>query len=149
MVSTAPIYSLAKEARSRAEKAAWAQFTSAKDSGEFCASWLAILCTQIDRVSGALLVMGADQKGVYGAAAVWPDASHNMQYLGPAAERTLKERRGIVVGADGSSAPKHDEPACVGYPIEVTGALHGAVVLDLQPRPEKELQHALRLLHWG
>ena len=149
MVSTAPIYSLAKEARSRAEKAAWAQFTSAKDSGEFCASWLAILCTQIDRVSGALLVMGADQKGVYGAAAVWPDASHNMQYLGPAAERTLKERRGIVVGADGSSAPKHDEPACVGYPIEVTGALHGAVVLDLQPRPEKELQHALRLLHWA
>ncbi len=149
MVSEAPIYSLAKEARARAESAAWTQFTSAKGSGEFCASWLAILCIQIDRVSGALLVMGAGQQSHYGATAVWPDASRDMQYLGPAAERTLKERRGIIMGTSGSLVPKHDEPAYVGYPIEVGGVLQGAVVLDLQPRAEKELQHALRLLHWA
>src|SRR3989344_2507430 len=130
MVSTAPIYSLAKEARSRAEKAAWAQFTSAKDSGEFCASWLAILCTQIDRVSGALLVMGADQKGVYSAAAVWPDTSRSMQYLGPAAEKTVRGGGGIIIGGEGWWVPPHDGPAYVGYPIEVAGALQGAVVLD-------------------
>jgi hypothetical protein len=148
MVSTAPIYSLANEARARAESAAWDQFSSPKDSAEFFASWLAILCAQIDRVNGALLVLG-DQGGGYGAAAVWPDASRNMHYLGSAAERTLKERRGIVVGADGEPVTRYDADAHVGYPIEVAGSLRGAVVLDLLPSPEHDLQRALRLLHWA
>lgn len=149
MVSTAPVYSLANEARARAESAAWAQFSSPRDHAEFCASWLAIVCTQIERVNGALLVLGPDQRGGYGAAAVWPDASRNMQYLGSAAERTLQERRGIVVDADGAPVTRHDAPARVGYPIEVAGSLHGAVVLDLLPSPERDLQRALRLLHWA
>ncbi len=149
MVSTAPVYSLANEARARAESAAWAQFSSPRDHAEFCASWLAIVCTQIERVNGALLVLGPDEKGGYAAAAVWPDASRNMQYLGSAAERTLHERRGIVVDADGAPVTRHDAPARVGYPIEVAGSLHGAVVLDLLPSPERDLQRALRLLHWA
>lgn len=149
MVSTAPIYSLASEANARAESAAWAQFSSPKDHAEFCASWLAILCAQIERVHGALLVLGPDQEGGYGAAAVWPDASRNMQYLGPAAERALKERRGMVLSADGESVIRHDLHAFVAYPIEVAGSLHGAVVLDILPSPEHELQRALRLLHWA
>lgn len=149
MVSTAPIYSLANEARARAESAAWDQFSSPKDSAEFFASWLAILCAQIGRVNGALLVLGPDQGGGYGAAAVWPDPSRNMQYLGSAAERALKERRGIVIGADGAPITRYDLHAHVGYPIEVTGSLHGAVVLDLLPCPEHDLQRALRLLHWA
>lgn len=148
MVSTAPIYSLASEAQARAESNAWAQFSSPKDSAEFFASWLAILCAQINRVNGALLVLG-DQGGGYGAAAVWPEASRNMQYLGPAAERVLKERRGLVLNADGAEVGRPDTPAHVGYPIEVSGMLRGAVVLDLSPSLDHELQRALRLLHWA
>ena len=149
MANTAPIYSLANEARARAESAAWTKFSSAKNSGEFCASWLAILCGQIDRASGALLLLGPDPAGAYGAAAVWPDAARNMQYLVPTGERALKERRGIVVASDGVSAPTREQSAHVGYPIEVSGALHGAVVLDIAPGPEQELQRALRLVHWA
>ena len=148
MVRTAPIYSLVSEAQARAESNAWAQFSSPKDSAEFFASWLAILCAQINRVNGALLVLG-DQGGGYGAAAVWPDASRNMQYLGPAAERVLKERRGLVLNADGTEISRSETPAHVGYPIEVSGVLRGAVVLDLPPSPDHELQRALRLLHWA
>jgi len=149
MVSTAPIYSLANEARARAESAAWAKFSAAKSGGEFCASWLAILCAQIERVSGALLLLGPDQDGAYGAAAVWPDPAKSMQYLVPAGERALKERKGVVFSPDGASAPTRDQPAYVGYPIEVSGALYGAVALDLPPAPEQELQRALRLVHWA
>lgn len=166
MANTAPIYSQANEERAQAESADWARFSSPRDTSEFCASWLAILCSQIDRVSGALLVLGPDQDGGYSAAAVWPDASRNMKYLSSAAEKALKERRGIVErvfkerrkvaervmherrGIVQAMEPGH-QSAYVGYPIEVSGVLHGAVILDIAHTPERELQRALRLLHWA
>jgi RND family efflux transporter MFP subunit len=72
-----------------------------------------------------------------------------MQYLGSIAERALKERRGFASGADGGAAPLAGAPAFVGYPIEVGGALQGAVALHLAPSREPDLQSALRLLHWS
>jgi RND family efflux transporter MFP subunit len=100
-------------------------------------------------VSGALLLLGSEDEGTYAAAAVWPDATRNLQALGPAAERALKERRGIVMAPDGVSPPARDQAAHVGYPIEVSGKLHGAVVLDIVPSHDQELQRALRLVHWA
>src|SRR5947207_1938032 len=146
--NTASIYALSEDT-ARAEAVAWANFSVAKDSAEFCVSWLAILCMQIERVGGALLLLGPDGDGAYAPAAVWPHTSRDMQYLGATAERTLNERRGVVVAADGSASPEREQRAYVGYPIEVDGVLHGAVVLDLAPGPEAALQRALRLLHWG
>jgi RND family efflux transporter MFP subunit len=148
MSGAAPIYSFTEDIP-RAESAVWARFSAAKNSEEFCVSWLAILCLQIERVGGGLLLLGPDKNGAYVPAAVWPHAGHDVQYLSPAAEQTLNERRGIVVAADGSSLPIRDQRAFVGYPIEVSGTLHGAVVLDVAPGPELTLQRALRLLHWA
>ena len=148
MIGSASIYSLTEDP-ARAEAAAWANFTVAKDSTEFCTSWLAILCMQIERVGGAVLLLGPDGSGAYVPAAVWPQASRDMQYLSATAERTLNERRGVVVAADGSATPTPSQRAYIGYPVEVSGVLHGAVVLDLGPGPEAALQRALRLLHWG
>jgi RND family efflux transporter MFP subunit len=146
--------------------AAWNQFSSSSSTAEFCGSWLAILCSQIHRVSGALLVLGPDPQGGYSAAAVWPDASRNMKYLGSAAEKALSERRGFVervfkerrqtasrVISDRRAivqGPGAGQPSSyVGYPIEVSGVLFGAVILDIDNVPEPQLQHALRLVHWG
>ena len=148
MSGAAPIYSFTEDP-ARAESAVWARFSAAKDSAEFCVSWLAILCLQIERVGGGLLLLGPDKNGAYVPAAVWPHAGRDVQYLSPAAERTLNERRGIVVAADGSSLPIRDQRVFVGYPIEVSGTLHGAVVLDVAPGPDLTLQRALRLLHWA
>ncbi len=149
MAGTAPIYSLATDDRVRAEAAAWARFSAARDAAEFCASWLAVLCNQIERVSGALLLLGPDPTGAYSAAAVWPDPARDMQYLSPAAERALKERRGIVVVPEGQASPAREQSTHVGYPIDVSGDLRGAVVLDIAPGSEQGLQRALRLLHWA
>ncbi len=149
MTAGAPLYSIASDSQARAESAAWSQFSAAQDEAAFCGAWLAILCAQIQRVQGALLVLARDAQGGYGAAAVWPDAQRDMQYLAPMAERSLKERRGLLAGLDGAMPPARDQHACVGYPIEVNGVLHGAVVLDLPPSALPELQRALRLLHWA
>jgi hypothetical protein len=136
----APIYSLATDDHARAEAAAWARFSSARDAAEFCTSWLAVLCAQLGRANGALLLLGPERDGAFRAAATWPDASRSMQYLVPAAEKALNERRGILLPRDAG--------ALVGYPIEVSGALRGAVALDLSGS-EQVLQQALRLVYWG
>lgn len=149
MGPTASVYSIAAEDQVRVEASAWARFSTAKDQAEFCASWLAILCTQIGRVGGGLLLLGPDVDGGYTPFAVWPDVSRNLQHLSPTAERTLRERRGVVLAADGASTPTPEQHAHAGYPIEVAGVLHGAVVLDLSPAPPQELQRALRLMHWA
>ena len=153
MSSTASIHSLVQSDPARAESVAWAQFTAPATAGEFNTSWLGILCAQMEQARGALLLLRDESDssagGSYVAAAVWPDATRPMQYLAPAATRALQERRGVVVGADGSSPPGRDQPVHMAYPIEVDGELHGAVVVHLTPGAEAELQRGLRLVHWG
>ena len=148
-MSTAPIYSIAAEDRAQAESAAWLRFSAPRDPADFCSGWLAVVCTQIERVNAALLLLRSEVEGSYAAAAVWPDPARNMQYLSAAAEKTLTQRRGLVLAPDGISAPVRDQPAFVGYPIDVSGELRGAVVLDLARGSDHDLQRALRLLHWG
>jgi multidrug resistance efflux pump len=149
MANTASIYSLATEERSRTEAAAWTRFANAKDRSDFCVAWLAVLCTQLERVSGAVVLEGPDADGAYVPVAIWPDPSHDLTHLGDVAQRALMERRPVVVGADGVSLPTRDQPAHIGYPVEVAGVLHGAVALDLPPSSDAALQRALRLLHWS
>lgn len=146
MAGPAPIYSLATDDHARAEAAAWARFSSARDAAEFCASWLAILCTQIGRANGALLLVGPEQDGAFRPAAVWPDPSRDMQHLVPSAQKALNERRGVVLPRDAKAA--REPGAFVGYPIEVSGSLRAAVALDLSGS-DPALQQALRLVHWA
>src|SRR5260370_24664239 len=148
-MAVASIHPLASEDPVRAESFAWARFSAARDKAEFCSGWLAILCTQIDRVNGALLLLGTDESGAFAPAAIWPDPSHDLRHLSPTAQRVLAERKGILVEADGQSPPTRDHPAHIGYPIEVSGVLQGAVVVEVAPSSEAALQRHLRLGHWG
>lgn len=149
MPDTASIFALTSEETARAEAVAWSRFSAARERPEFFVSWLSILCLQIERVSGGLLLIGPDHDGAYTPAAIWPDASRDLRYLSRVAERTLSERRGVLASVDGTSLPARDQSAHIGYPIEVSGVLHGAVVLDIAPGPEQGLQRAMRMLHWG
>lgn len=149
MSDSAPIYSSSDDARARAEAAAWASFAARSSPAELWTSWLTILCGQVARARAAMLLLDQGQDGAYVPAAIWPDSKQDMRYLAAAAERALTERSGVVVGPDGRSTPTADEPAQVGYPIEVDGRLHGAIVLEIAPGPMHELQRSLRLIHWA
>lgn len=145
-MSGASIYSLA-DSHAKQESAAWARFSAPDSMSEFCSGWLAILCGQVDKVGGALVLLGSGEDGQFSPVATWPEASHNLRHLGPTAESTLHQRRGIVI--EGVAPPAATPAIFIGYPVEVDGLLRGAVVMELRPRPEAEVQRALRLLHWG
>jgi hypothetical protein len=136
MIGTAPIYLLAEGAH--AETAAWASFSAAKDTPEFCQSWLAIAGLQIGRVGGALLLLGPDAQGAYVPAAVWPHVGRDLQYPSSTAERTLSERRGIVGSAKflyAPQAPRRRDADAAGGPIFAHGAALGSQPLgECRPR---------------
>lgn len=145
-MTSASIYSLA-DAHAKQESAAWARFSAPSSVAEFCAGWLAILCGQVDRVQGGLVLLAAGGDGSFAPVATWPESTVDLRHLGPVAQRALQERRGIVT--EGTSPHTAGAATWVGYPVEVEGALQGAIVLEIRPRPEAEVQKVLRLLHWG
>ena len=130
------------------EQGWWQKFASATNVDEFCQSWLAIQCRQIDGVIGGLVLMGPTGVGPFKPVAVWPDMRNDMRHLSKAAEQALVERRGLLLKQDseesGAASNFH-----VAYPLELNEQLYGVIVLELNARPEAQLQAALRQLHWG
>src|SRR5688572_11084127 len=132
----------------KSESSYWAEFGAAQSQEQFLSSWLAILCTQNDGVTGGMLLIVSEQANTFAPGAIWPDARRDMTYLAPIAQQALTERRGVVI-PHAQLAAAGDGGAFVAYPVELAGELKGAVVLDTAPRPAPELQQALRLVHWG
>jgi RND family efflux transporter MFP subunit len=123
-----------------ADAALWSSFAGAKQASEFCNGWLAIQCrTVTDTVAGMLLLQ--EGRGRFTPAAIWPDRARDVTHLAKTAQQALAEKRGIVLGGrDGASE--------VAYPLELDGAVQGAVVLEIRATGPA-LQAALRQLHWG
>ena len=96
-------------------------------------------------------MLGTPDRGPFTPAAVWPNPNFSVKHLTGAAERALKERRGLLLQNESSQyeentlLPGHQ----IAYPIEVSGKMHGIVVLELEPRPGSEIQDLMRKLHWG
>ncbi len=133
------------------ERVLWRQFAEAKAQKAFCQSWLALQCSMLKQIRCAMLLLGAPDRGPFTPVAVWPDAKQNVTHLTAAAEQALKERRGLLVKNDPSHSPQNAFPDShqVAYPIEVSGNLHGVVVLEVDVRPSHNLQAIMRQLHWG
>jgi hypothetical protein len=72
-----------------------------------------------------------------------------MAHLTPTAQKALVDRRGVVTPNTKGNPDGAPASVFIGYPVEAIGRLYGVVVLDVTPRPEAELQGALRQLHWG
>jgi multidrug resistance efflux pump len=136
-------------AETGSEQVLWTRFVEAATTAAFCQAWLALQCRQIQGVSGAMALLGRHDTGPYSPVAVWPYPQRNLEHLTGAAERALRERRGVVV--EGGTTGPGGLPASVhlAYPLEVSGRLHGVVVVEARARPAAEVQELLRQLHWG
>jgi RND family efflux transporter MFP subunit len=129
-----------------ADRVFWRQFAEATTPKAFCQSWLPLQCRMLKGVRCGMVLLGYPDQGPYSPVAVWPDAKLSMAHLTDAAERALRERRGMLISAEETSGPGS---AHVAYPIEVSDKLHGVVVLEIKGYAGQEFQSILRLLHWG
>jgi len=129
---------------------AWAAFASAASDEAFCRAWLALQCSLISGVQAGLLLLHDETTQAYVPAAVWPDPRRDLSYLSEAAERSLAQRRGSVLGLEAAERERMSPGSVhVAYPIETDSSIRGTVVLDLAARSEPQLQAVLRQLLWG
>ena len=129
----------------------WTIFAEAATVESFCQSWLALQCGMIGGVRAGMLLLGPPDRGPFRPMATWPGGRHNLKHLTKTAERTLSERRGLLVKAETDAAGGEQTNDCyeVSYPILVRGVLHGATVLEVSTRSDAKLKSAMRGLHWG
>ena len=129
----------------------WATFAEAATVETFCQSWLALQCGMIGGVRAGLLLLGTPDRGPFRPMATWPGGRRNLKHLTKTAERTLSERRGLLVKAEADAAIGEQPDDCyeVSCPIVVRGVLHGATVLEVSTRSDAKLKAAMRSLHWG
>jgi multidrug resistance efflux pump len=126
----------------------WRHFAEATTAKAFCQSWLPLQCRMLKGVRCAMVLLGDPDRGPYTPVAVWPDAKLSMNHLTGAAERALKERRGLLI-EDGDYENALPAAVHVAYPIEVSGKIHGVVVLEVEQHSRHEVQAIMRQLHWG
>jgi RND family efflux transporter MFP subunit len=123
----------------------WRSFSAPGSDEQFCQAWLALLCRQLPGVAAGVILFQASTENVFLPVAVWPDVARDLSFLGKVAERALVEGRGVVHRPE----DKSDRHIHVAYPVEVSGRMAGAVVLEAAGRPEAEIHSLLRQLHWG
>lgn len=134
------------------EQQLWFHFIQSESAEAFCRAWLALQCRALPGTVAGMVLLGEADSGPYVPAAVWPRPGTSVEHLSGAAERALRERRGVVGEA---GRPRENDVAgtsrCsqLAYPLEVAGLLHGVVVLETSVSPGADLQALLRRLHWG
>src|SRR5579884_1696820 len=126
----------------------WAEFAAAETVEGFCRSWLAVQCRQLSDIVSGLVLLGPANRGPFKPVAIWPDAQRSMKHLAPAVERSLAERRGLILPVDSASEGGAPSTCAVTYPLEVDDVLFGAVVLET-PTAAQAQQNIVRKLHWG
>ncbi len=129
--------------------ALWARFARTDDVPSHCRAWLALQCGQLRGVrAGVVLWREAD--GGFAPQAVWPSAQADLSALGDIARQALTQRRGLTLPAPAEGGdPTAPALARVAYPIAVGEEVFGVVVLELAAGDDRQLQAAMRSLHWG
>lgn len=129
----------------------WESLFAAGTVEALAGPYLELQCRLIRGVRHGLLVLGPANRGPFEVAAVWPDAEPTPPGLLEGAERAVARRKDVFSGAieatqDGTTAL---QTSLIAHPLEIEGRLHGALALELTPRPEAELRERLLQLRWG
>jgi hypothetical protein len=105
-----------------------------------CQAWLAVLGQALLPARAALLLL-QQADGSFAPSAALPPG-RDLSFLADIATDSLRQREAVV---------RHDAlgHARVAVPLQSAQHLHGAVVLDLGPAAEPQVEQALRLTHWG
>lgn len=134
----------------RAYEQAWRQFAQQQSAEEFCGSWLLIQCHIIGGVSDGVVALLKPGTRSFAPAAFYPAQTRERTKLAKVSERALQQGQGVVEpGAPPGDAAGGGPRYQIAYPVRVDNEIRGVVGLELDGRPEPQLQQALRELQWG
>jgi len=134
----------------RPREQAWKQFAQARTVEEFCGSWLVIQCQAIGGVSDGVVILQKPGTKSLVPVAFFPEKPRDRLHLAGLSERALKEGRGIVEPQEQPVDPEARGPRYqLAYPVRLDGDVRGVVGMEIDWRPEPQLQAAMRDLQWG
>lgn len=143
--------SAATQAAASIEQALWRDFFDAKTTAAFCQSWLNLQCGLTGNTLRGVVVLGASDTGPFEPLAFWPMGLPSGHELAAIAEKTLVEKRGVVL-LDRDNQSQNNVLSMsggIGYPLIIDNHLHGAVAIEVSDCNEVVLQQAMRMLQWG
>jgi RND family efflux transporter MFP subunit len=134
----------------RSYEQAWRQFAQHKSTEEFCSSWLVIQAHAIGGVSDGVVVLLKPGTNAFAPVAYFPETPSDRGHLAKVSERALQTGRGVLEPREqpedaDAAAPRYQ----LAYPVRLDGEVRGVVGFELDPRPEPQLQTAMRELQWG
>jgi len=134
----------------RAYEQAWAQFAAQQSPEEFCRNWLVIQCHAIGGVSDGVVVLQRPGSSTFAPVAYYPERAPERARLARVTETALKQGRGVVEPLRSPEGTTPGPPRYqLAYPVLMEGKVRGVVSVDIDPRPEAQLQMAMRGLQWG
>jgi RND family efflux transporter MFP subunit len=133
----------------RAYEQAWAQFAQQRTPEEFCASWLLIQCHAIGGVSDGVVVLQKSASSSFTPVAFYPEKPRDGNRLARVAESALKAGHGVVEPVKADSGGLQTLRYQLAYPVRLDGQVRGVIGVDIDSRPEAQLQAAIRHLQWG
>lgn len=129
----------------------WRQLAEAKTDEDFYSSWLGLQSRMIGGIHYGMVVIGPSEKGPFTPIAFWPKEIQEFQNLTKVTERTLQERKGVIIREDTGekTIPSEKVHFHIAYPVRVMGKLYGAAAFEIMPRSQDQLQSVMRQLQWG
>jgi hypothetical protein len=97
------------------------------------------------------VLLGPPGRGPFSPVAIWPHVQGSVHELTAAAQKAITERCGLVLRPEPAEqkGDAGDASFEIAQPVELAGVSYGGVALEIGPRPQQELQRALRQLYWG
>lgn len=139
--------------RSEPSVADWRAFSDAATLEAFCQSWLNLQCQMIAGCLDGVVVLQKPGAREFVPAAFWPgDERKNRSHLAEITERVLREARGLMSSREVGSTldPERMQTRYqLAFPVKLDGSLRGVVTVEVEQRPEAQLESVMRQLQWG
>ncbi|MFO1100574.1 MAG: HlyD family efflux transporter periplasmic adaptor subunit [Xanthobacteraceae bacterium] len=125
------------------DQALWRDLVSADAAEAFGAAWLALACRIIAGAAGGVLLLTKDSAAPE-LVATWPAGALADPGLLASGRHAIKDGRGVV------QPPSSAQPVLrVAYPVQLDGAIAGAVALDVESSGARDPREAMRQLQWA
>lgn len=119
--------------------------TSSDSEKQQYSNWLAHQCHHLGDVHGAILLIGQPDEGPFIPVAVWPEVNRRMEYLSPAAQKVITDRKTIITPV----LREGNQVFHIAVPVFVQNKLLGVVAVETGGGNKEDLTTFVEKLAWG